>query len=258
MVASGNPHLVALESVARSQGVLFMTVTVRRGAGGHIRQRRTRLRFAQAHGARKTAVELVQRKHLFLQVRAVFHQQIGVAHGQHATTNADGGTSEKCVGGRFHGVRQLHATNIEVLRRTQHAALHIGVMRILGAGGQDDLLAIKSRLLNVYRAIERRVFVTGNALTGVEHRIKGVAGVVGKAAPLRQALGGQPVVEQKINSLSEGHGCTLKRHCEAAGRSNHSTSKMPAAPMPPPMHMVTQTRLAPRRLPSIKAWPVRR
>jgi hypothetical protein len=37
-----------------------------------------------------------------------------------------------------------------------------------------------------------------------------------------------------------------------------STSKMPAAPMPPPMHMVTQTRLAPRRLPSISAWPVSR
>ena len=28
--------------------------------------------------------------------------------------------------------------------------------------------------------------------------------------------------------------------------------------MPPPMHMVTHTRLAPRRLPSISAWPVRR
>jgi hypothetical protein len=41
-------------------------------------------------------------------------------------------------------------------------------------------------------------------------------------------------------------------------RRAHSTSKMPAAPMPPPMHMVTHTRLAPRRLPSISAWPVRR
>ena len=40
--------------------------------------------------------------------------------------------------------------------------------------------------------------------------------------------------------------------------SRQSTSKIPAAPMPPPMHMVTQTRLAPRRLPSIRAWPVRR
>ena len=37
-----------------------------------------------------------------------------------------------------------------------------------------------------------------------------------------------------------------------------STSNTPAAPMPPPMHMVTTTRFAPRRLPSISAWPVRR
>ena len=32
-------------------------------------------------------------------------------------------------------------------------------------------------------------------------------------------------------------------------------SNSPAAPWPPPMHMVTTTRLAPRRLPSISAWP---
>jgi hypothetical protein len=31
-----------------------------------------------------------------------------------------------------------------------------------------------------------------------------------------------------------------------------------AAPMPPPMHIVTHTRLAPLRLPSISAWPVSR
>ena len=36
------------------------------------------------------------------------------------------------------------------------------------------------------------------------------------------------------------------------------TSNRPAAPMPPPMHMVTTTFLAPRRLPSIRAWPTRR
>ena len=35
-------------------------------------------------------------------------------------------------------------------------------------------------------------------------------------------------------------------------------SKSPAAPMPPPMHIVTTPSLAPRRLPSISRWPVRR
>ena len=35
-------------------------------------------------------------------------------------------------------------------------------------------------------------------------------------------------------------------------------SNSPAAPMPPPMHIVTTTCFAPRRLPSISAWPTRR
>src|SRR5882724_4257870 len=41
-------------------------------------------------------------------------------------------------------------------------------------------------------------------------------------------------------------------------RRRQTTSKRPAAPMPPPMHMVTTTCFAPRRLPSISAWPVSR
>jgi len=36
------------------------------------------------------------------------------------------------------------------------------------------------------------------------------------------------------------------------------TSNSPAAPMPPPMHMVTTTCFTPRRRPSISAWPTRR
>ena len=38
----------------------------------------------------------------------------------------------------------------------------------------------------------------------------------------------------------------------------HKTSNSPAAPMPPPMHIVTTTCLAPRFLPSISAWPTMR
>src|SRR5690606_8479931 len=36
------------------------------------------------------------------------------------------------------------------------------------------------------------------------------------------------------------------------------TSNRPAAPMPPPTHIVTTASFAPRRLPSMRAWPVRR
>ena len=38
----------------------------------------------------------------------------------------------------------------------------------------------------------------------------------------------------------------------------HATSNSPAAPMPPPMHIVTTTYFTPRRFPSIRAWPTSR
>ena len=37
-----------------------------------------------------------------------------------------------------------------------------------------------------------------------------------------------------------------------------ATSNSPAAPMPPPTHMVMTTYFTPRRLPSINAWPIMR
>jgi hypothetical protein len=37
--------------------------------------------------------------------------------------------------------------------------------------------------------------------------------------------------------------------------SFYATSKRPAAPMPPPTHMVTTTYFTPRRFPSMRAWP---
>ena len=40
--------------------------------------------------------------------------------------------------------------------------------------------------------------------------------------------------------------------------AHQSTSNSPAAPMPPPTHIVTTTYLTPRRLPSISACPTRR
>ena len=45
---------------------------------------------------------------------------------------------------------------------------------------------------------------------------------------------------------------------ETRPRRSYRTSNSPAAPMPPPTHIVTTTYFAPRRLPSISAWPVQR
>ena len=160
------------------------------------------MRFAQAHGAGKAAVEFVERKHLLLQSRAVFHQQIGIAHGQHAPAYAHRSGSEKRIGCGFHGVGELHTANGFVLRRAEHPALHIGVVGVLGAGGQDDLFAIERWLLDVHRAVERRVFLASNALAGVQHRVKGFAAVVRKTRPLIQLFDLEPVVQQKINGVS--------------------------------------------------------
>ena len=41
-------------------------------------------------------------------------------------------------------------------------------------------------------------------------------------------------------------------------KSHQSTSNNPAAPMPPPTHMVMTTYFSPRRLPSRRAWPTMR
>src|SRR3546814_8455143 len=41
-------------------------------------------------------------------------------------------------------------------------------------------------------------------------------------------------------------------------RLHQKTSNRPAAPWPPPMHMVTTAYLTPRRLPSMRAWPTQR
>ena len=55
------------------------------------------------------------------------------------------------------------------------------------------------------------------------------------------------------------HRCRNGRTASASPfTTDHSTSNSPAAPMPPPTHIVTTTYFAPRRLPSISAWPVRR
>ena len=41
-------------------------------------------------------------------------------------------------------------------------------------------------------------------------------------------------------------------------KCRHATSKRPAAPMPPPMHIVTTTYFTPRRFPSMSACPTMR
>ena len=305
VLARRNPHLVALEAVARSQRVRLAASAIRHRTGGDIAQRRACLRFAQAHRARPPPGKFVEGEDRSLPLGAMLHEQVGVAHRQEPGTDAHRRHGEKAVGRRLHRVGQLHATDVVVLCGAQHAALGISLVRVVRGLRQDHLLAVEMRLLGVHQPVERRVFFTGNALAGVEHGVEGFARMVSETLALAEAFHSQPVVEQKIKGGAKAHGCIhCKKRCASgdaktqasAGASacfqdavelalpghrhrpppggdaqrrgggvvrprsarRYNTSNTPAAPMPPPMHMVTQTRLAPRRLPSIKAWPVRR
>ena len=105
-----------------------------------------------------------------------------------------------------------------------------------------------------WRALELVEWARGN-LNGYgarprTHRMGG-CGVPGAAARALRlgpdtATGGQSNARAGNDSRSR------------AARAAYSTSKRPAAPCPPPMHMVHTTCLAPRRLPSRRACPTRR
>ena len=150
MLAGRDPHLVALEAVARAERIAFEVVAIGHGARGDVRQRRAGLRLGQAHGARPAAGELVEREHLLLQLGAVHHQQVGIAHGEQARAHADRGQCEEGVGRSLDRVGQLHAADLVVLRRAEHARLGIGLVRLVRGLRQDHLLAVEARLLDVH------------------------------------------------------------------------------------------------------------
>jgi len=76
----------------------------------------------------------------------------------------------------------------------------------MGGLRQDDLLAVELRLLYVDQAVEGCVFLAGDAFAGVEHRVEGLARVVGEALARRQGVGLDPVVEQEVQGVAGGHG----------------------------------------------------
>ena len=112
------------------------------------------------------------REHLLLHGRAVLHQQAGIAHREQAATDADRGHGKEAVGRGFHGVGQLHATEVVVLRRRQHAGLDIGLVCVVRGLRQDHAQAaigrgFGARFLGVHEPVERCVFFPRNALAGV-------------------------------------------------------------------------------------------
>ena len=150
MLTVGDPHFVALEAVTRAQGVSLMVIAIRHSTGQDIRQARPRLRFAQAHGAGKTARKLLQGEYPLLRLGAVHHQQIGIARGKHAGADTDRGTGKKRIGGGLYAIGQLHAAYLVVLRRAEHARGGVGVGCVFASLRQDDLFAVEAWLFDVH------------------------------------------------------------------------------------------------------------
>jgi len=210
LVAVRDPHLVAAQAVTWPERVALETFTVGRGTRHHIRQTGAGLRLAQAHRAGEAAGEFLLREHLLLQRRAVHHQQVGVAAGQHAAaTDADAGLREETVGRHLDNTRQLHATDLVVLRSGEHARLGIGFRGRDAAFGQVHLLAVEPRLFGVGLAVEGCEFFARDLFAGVHHRSKGLARMVGEARALLQCFDTEPVVEQKVGGLAVAHACSL-------------------------------------------------
>ena len=59
--------------------------------------------------------------------------------------------------------------------------------------------------LGVDEAVHRRELLGGELLAQVEHRVEGLAAVLGEARALLQRLDAEPVVEQEVGGLAVGH-----------------------------------------------------
>ena len=144
------------------------------------------------------------------------------------------GLGEEGVGRHLDHAGQLHAADVVVLRGGQHARLRrsaparraspaAGCTRSPSKCGSSVSL---SRLngANFSRAIRSQVSSTESKVSREWSAKRGRA--VSDSTP-------QPVVQQEVESSARYQRAAIRRS------SRQSTSNRPAAPMPPPMHMVT-------------------
>ncbi len=206
VVAGGDPHLVAGQAVARAERVGLEIVPVGHGARGDVGERGACLWLGEAHGAGPAPVEFVEREDFALRLGAVHHEQVGVADGEQVGADADRRFREEAVGRGFQGIGQLHAADGVILGRAQHAGFGIGPAGFVRGAGQHDAPVFHARLFSVHEAVERGVFLPGDALAGVEHGIEGFTRMVGESLPLRERDGIEPVVEQEVEGGTQWHG----------------------------------------------------
>ena len=155
----------------------------------------------------------------FCSRRAVHHQQVGVAAGQHASPPMlTAGLREEAVGRHLDRARQLHAADLVVLRRGEHAGLDVGLRarRAWPAAGctfspSKRGSSVSTRRLNgayFSRAIRSQVSSTASKVSREWSA---------KRARVAQRLDVEPVVEQEVDGRAIGHGrCGCEAGCRAA------------------------------------------
>src|SRR5690606_6143464 len=167
-------------------------------------------------------------------------------------------------------------------RQRRPAAFHellVGFLEALGRG--DHAAFAPAAAFLVADPVQRRQHLLAELGAFLEDGLHHVGRGVFEAQFLVVLLVAEELVADELDvaqrSLVFGHGINLRKWsvadrvrmdrdsepsvpCSARdGRGRtQTTSNRPAAPMPVPTHMVTTTYLAPRRLPSIRAWPVSR
>ena len=195
VVATRDPHLVAGHAEARTE----RGIAVRFGARGDVRQRGAGLRFGQAHRAEEAAGQLGLDEGPDLGRTGMCEQQLGIAVGQHRIgRGADIGRVQ--IGRRrdLDDLRQLHAAAFVVLGGAHQAGR--GQRRERRADFVDDLhaLAVEARFVAIGFLVVRSELFLGQARGRVEHRVEGLATVIGKARGRRQRRHVEPFMEQEF------------------------------------------------------------
>ena len=131
-------------------------------------------------------------------------------------------------------VAALQRNNARLTQRLARAEAVIDIQKNLGAAGPPA-------------GIHRR-----RALT---EAVVALAPASGLTAAACAALGVSRASVQRRAALPVSTGCPSSVEGGSKTLPLYATSNNPAAPMPPPTHIVTTTSFAPRRLPSINACP---
>ena len=179
VVAGGDPHLVAGQPVG--------AVVLGLGTRGDVGERRARLRLGQRHRAEPAALELRPHVGVDLLLAAVREQQPGVAHRQERIgRRPDVGGLEPGERRLPDGMRQLHAAVLLVERAGHQPGVgeHLQCLRDLR--DHLDLAVDEPGLVLVGLPVVRGEVIGGDLLGELEHRVEGLAGVLGEPWALGQ------------------------------------------------------------------------